>query len=105
MPSRTQGWLALRILSGTIWGAVLFLAGLRVGTLELTGRETVCKVLGVGLAALGLYVFSCVVADRLFPRADMRICGSVQFLLGTTLVGCGAYVAYFIAGIVLIKGS
>jgi hypothetical protein len=80
--------LALRVALGTLWGGMLFIAGLSVATRwAMTARSPdLVRMVGVGLAASGMYVFSMVVADRLFPRVDPRLSGAVQLLLGVLLL-------------------
>lgn len=84
MPSQAQARLAARVAVGTLWGGVMFVAGLSVIARHadrFPGTDLL-RMMGVGLAASGMFVFTCVVADRLFPRADARLCGGVQVLLG-----------------------
>ena len=89
--------LTLRVLMGTLWGGVMFIAGLAVIARLAPGLpgQDLIRITGIGLAASGMYVFSCVVADRLFPRADERLCGGVQLLLALLmlagLVGFATY--------------
>ena len=77
--------LSLRVLIGTLWSGVLFIAGLSVAARhasQFAGAEETVRFIGIGFASLGMFVFSCVVADRLFPRADPRLCTTVQVLFG-----------------------
>jgi drug/metabolite transporter (DMT)-like permease len=101
MPSRAHSMLALRIGVGTLWGAVMIIAGLAVVARyapKYPGADFL-RMTGVGLAASGMYVFTCVVADRLFPRADTRLCGSVQVLLALLMVaGAICFGIFFVRG-------
>ena len=91
--------LALRVLIGTLWAGVLFVAGLsfaaRYSDTVRVGGDAL-RFGGIGLAALGMFVFSCVVADRVFPRADPRLCTAVQLLFGIVPVAAMVYVAVFL---------
>lgn len=101
MPSRAHSMLALRISLGTLWGAVMIIAGLAV-IARLAPRapsQDLLRMTGVGLAASGMYVFTCVVADRLFPRADTRLCGSVQALLALLMIaGAVCFGIFYVRG-------
>ena len=91
--------LALRVALGTLWGAVMFVAGLALVARLAPGAagENLLRMTGVGLAASGMYVFTCVVADRLFPRADARLCGGVQVLLALVQIpGAVCFAIYFV---------
>lgn len=89
MVTHAQRMLALRVVLGSLWGSLLFVAGVRVAASYAMGRpgQGLLQMSGVGLAASGMFVFSMVVADRLFPRADQRLCVSVQAMLGLLQVG------------------
>lgn len=98
MPSYAQRMLALRVLIGTLWGGFLFIAGMSLAARHFEhwqGAENAFRFGGIGLAALGMYVFSCVVADRVFPRADPRLCAAVQLLFGLVPIAALIYVAVF----------
>ncbi|MFT3684958.1 MAG: hypothetical protein QM783_08545 [Phycisphaerales bacterium] len=91
--------LALRVAVGTLWGSMLFIAGLSIAARHASRFESpeLIRMVGVGLAALGLYVFSAVVADRIFPRADPLICWGVQILLGSVVAaGLVCFIIAFI---------
>jgi hypothetical protein len=96
MPSYAQSMLALRVALGTLWGAVLFIAGLSIAARHASTFKDaeLVRMAGVGLTALGLYAFSAIVGDRLFPRAEPRLCGAVQLLLGA--VGVAGVICGFI---------
>ncbi len=91
--------LALRVLIGTLWGGFVFIAGLSIAARHASswpGAENAFRFGGVGLASLGMFIFSCVVADRLFPRADPRLCAAMQLLFGLVLIAAAVYVGVFI---------
>ena len=93
--------LTLRVLIGTLWAGVLFVAGLSLAAryspvMPAGGGEDALRFGGIGFAALGMFVFSCVVADRVFPRADPRLCTAVQLLFGIVPVAAMVYVAVFL---------
>lgn len=91
--------LALRVAVGTLWGGMLFIAGLSVAARWAPHQAApdIIRLIGVGLAASGMYVFSAVVADRLFPRADPRLCGAVQLLLGLVQVVAVVCFGFYLA--------
>lgn len=99
VPSYAQRMLALRVLIGTLWGGFVFIAGLSIAARHATslpGAENAFRFGGIGLASLGMFIFSCVVADRLFPRADARLCAAVQLLFGLVLISSAVYVGLFV---------
>jgi hypothetical protein len=97
-------YLALRVAINTAWAGVLVLVGLWLATFSLPLRvqeamivhKPAVQVLGVLLIAMGQYVFACLVADRLFPKADRVICGAIEVLTAAVYVGCALYLIIYL---------
>jgi hypothetical protein len=91
--------LLLRVVIGTLWGGFVFIAGLSIAgryATQLAGAENALRFGGIGLAALGMFIFCCVVADRIFPRADPRLCAAIELLFGLVPITALLYVLVFV---------
>ncbi len=82
--------LGLRILLASLWSLMLCLAGLWL-MIDFATRFPAAaadfRLAGIILLCFGQFVFVAVVADRLWPRASVRITWPVHLILGTSAVG------------------
>jgi len=89
--------LMLRLGLGTIWAGVLCLTGI-MAFAELPARFAAagleCRLAGIGVFALGQFVFAVVVADRLFPRAAAAWTWPMH--LGSAIIATGCLTLLFV---------
>ena len=81
--------LTVRVALASIWAGLLVLAGLWAvseGLDRFPMLARVWRVGGVTVIAMGQFLFSALVADRLFPHASRRLAGAVQAATGAALV-------------------
>lgn len=89
--------LVLSICVLTAWSAILVLVGLWLASTAFPlvplyqNQPMAFRVGGVLLIAMGQYVFALLVADRLCPKADRFICGSIEALTAAVCIGCLGY--------------
>jgi hypothetical protein len=89
------GRLARWILfwAGGLWGGSLVMTGLWLalsppGQWPISAGPVACRVAGVSVMAMGLFVFMCLVADRVFPGMGRRFGWRVEFvMIGIAVVG------------------
>ncbi|MGH7132390.1 MAG: hypothetical protein ACREJO_10645 [Phycisphaerales bacterium] len=83
MATTGHSTLIVRIGLATLWAGLLVFSGLwAIGEWSWRFHEIrgACLLFGATLIAMGLFVFTALVADRLFPGADRRITGAVEGL-------------------------
>lgn|GEM_PF-1350207 len=108
-----RNWLrGVLVLSAALWAGVLSFAGL-VALVEpavlpgpLRDVPGIVRVL-IGLlgVASGQLVFSCLVADRLFPRASRAVVWGTEIAVCVVLFASFALLAMLLAGIYFGSGA
>lgn len=98
--------LAMRVALATAWAGLLVLAGLwalTVGRARYAALEPAWLLGGLTVIAMGQFVFSALVADRLFPHADPRVVLAFQALTGLAFVlGFALLLLWWLGGTTLL---
>jgi len=92
--------LALMLLFGSLWAGLLVVGGAMLstqGAATWPGMQNVVVAAGLSGVAGGFFVFSVIVADRIFPHAHRGLVIGLETLSGLALLfGLLAIVVIFI---------